>query len=166
MKKLTVIFVVLIFILMSCESGEKPLREEDKDQTDNEVEDYDGEIIYDGDIIVEKLWTKQWGTRLEDSPIYISDIRNDKIYISSTTYGKMSDTVYYNGDALIQIMDKKGNVLEDRQWGTVEWDSLSDILITGDGTIFSTVDKWPGRRRHLRADRPGIHDGVRGDAPY
>lgn len=109
----------------------------DDDVSDKETPDYDVEVVYNDDFIVEKHWTKQWGSRLEEGHVSIVEIKDDLIYLESSTYGKIDDITYYNGDALIQVMDRNGNVEDLIQWGTSDFDTMGDFFILEDGSIFS-----------------------------
>lgn len=113
---------------------------EDSEETDlfeGESPDESFEVVYDGDFIVEKHWTKQWGTRLDDKAATIGGIKDDSVYISSVTYGKMGEINYYNGDPVVQLFNRKGEMQNFVQWGTAEFETLGELFVEEDGTIFT-----------------------------
>ncbi|HSW59964.1 MAG TPA: hypothetical protein VLJ60_04155 [bacterium] len=124
------------------ESEEKDDQEQndDSEETDlfeGESPDESFEVVYDGDFIVEKHWTQQWGTRLDDRVAVIGEIKNDLIYISSATYGKMGEINYYNGDSVVQLFNRNGEAQNLIQWGTGAFDTLGELFVEEDGTIFT-----------------------------
>ncbi len=86
-----------------------------------------------------KLWTKQWGTKLYDkgNSIFI-DIKGN-LFVIGETQGKLDENIDSGKyDAFLTKFDNDGNKLWTKQWGTKADDTGKSVAVNNLGNIILT----------------------------
>ncbi len=92
-------------------------------------------IKYDSD--GNKQWSKQFGTSLSDGGNAVSISNDGYIYVTGSVIGSFNGNDYFGGkDIFLSKFDSSGNILLEKQWGTIADEESTDMIIDVDNNIY------------------------------
>jgi hypothetical protein len=93
------------------------------------------------------LFTRQWGSALNESAASVALDRDDTAYIFGSTLGELAPSSAAGGqDVFLTRVDSAGNLLGTFQWGTAALDQAASVLVDGKDSVLvagSTAGAFP-----------------------
>ncbi len=84
-----------------------------------------------------KQWSKQFGTSGNDGGNSIAISGNGNIYVTGSVGGSLNGNDYFGGkDIFLSEFDSLGNNILTKQWGTINEDDATDIVIDSNNYIY------------------------------
>jgi Beta-propeller repeat len=82
------------------------------------------------------LWTRQWGTFLDDGANGMAFDSGGNIYVVGQTYGRLGGAPLGGGDMFLTEIDPAGNILWSQQYGTSSPDSAMCVVVDDETNIY------------------------------
>lgn len=85
-----------------------------------------------------KLWTRIWGSTVDDYAYGVSALPDGTVYITGYTYGAFDGQSNYPGmkDLCLTKYDAQGNRLWTRIWGSISNDTASSVFAADSGEVY------------------------------
>lgn len=104
----------------------------------------------------EIIWTKQFGTTLEDQTTGIGVDNSGNVYVVGWTIGVLpGQSAFGDIDSYITKYNSNGELIWTRQFGTTMGDRATDVAVTGEGIAYvvgSTGGTFPGQTNYGQHD--------------
>lgn len=97
-------------------------------------------FCYDENVCAVMAYQVQWGSDAYDVVTGSALDANGNLFVAGTTAGDLDGTNAGGNDAFLTKLDATGAILWTRQWGTVETDSVSAVVVDAAGDVYVAGD--------------------------